>query len=213
VNQSIDKKIQQVLACQLSHPTGMIGKFVLGPLWNKRNAKLNEVTLAHLDLKEDDRVLDIGFGGGYLLERIIPKVKQGLAAGMDVSQVMVENFRVRHQEDIKAGKTDIRQGQAEKPPYPDEYFTKVSSVNSIFYWSAAQQGISEIYRILREKGMVVLTYTCRKDLEKRGFVQYGVRTYEEKEVLEMLVKAGFRDIKVNRSRDRYREFICLTGQK
>ena len=204
---------QQYLACQLSNPTGIIGKFVLGPLWNKRNAKLNEVTFAQLELNEEDRVLDIGFGGGYLLERVIPKVKGGLVAGVDVSSVMVENCRVRYREELKAGRVDVQCGRVETLPYPDGYFTKVSSVNSIFYWSDAWQGISEIYRILQEEGKVVLTYTCKKDLEKKGFVQYGVKTYEEEEVHQMLVKAGFRDIKGIRSRDRHREFMCVTGRK
>lgn len=57
-------KVQEFVAGQLSHPTGVIGKIVLGPLWNKRNAMLNDVTLAHLELGEEDRVLDIGFGEG-----------------------------------------------------------------------------------------------------------------------------------------------------
>jgi SAM-dependent methyltransferase len=204
---------QQYLARQLSNPTGIIGKFVLGPLWNRRNAKLNEVTFAHLELKEEDRVLDIGFGGGYLIERIIPKVKRGLAAGMDVSPVMVENCRARYQADIKVGRVDIRCGRAEASPYPDGYFTKVSSVNSIFYWSDAQQGISEIYRVLGDEGKVVLTYTCKRDLEKKGFAQYGVKTYEAEEVHQMLAQAGFREIEVMQSEDRYREFICVTGRK
>ncbi len=190
-NQSMDMIFQHYLARQLSNPTGIIGRFILGPLWNKRNAKLNEVTFAHLELKEDDRVLDIGFGGGYLLEIIIPKVKRGLAAGMDVSPVMVENCRRRFQKDIAAGKLDIQWGRAETCPYPDGCFTKVSSVNSIFYWSDARQGIAEIYRILQEGGKVVLTYTHKRDLEKKGFVQYGVKTYTEGEVQQMLVKAGF----------------------
>ncbi len=205
--------LQQYLARQLSNPTGIIGKFVLGPLWNKRNAKLNEVTFAHLELKEEERVLDIGFGGGYLLDRIIPKVKRGLVAGIDVSPVMVENCRARYQEEIKAGRVDIQCGRVETLPYPDGYFTKVSSVNSIFYWSDVEQGIAEIYRILEKEGQVVLTYTCKKDLEKKGFVQYGVKTYEEEEVQQMLVKAGFREIKEIRSGDRHREFICVTGHK
>lgn len=158
--------LQQYLADQLSRPTGIIGKFFVGRVWNKRNAKLNEVTLAHLALKEEDRVLDVGFGGGYLLERIIPKVKRGLAAGIDVSPVMVENCRARWREAIEAGSVDIRAGRAEALPYPDGHFTKVSSVNSIFYWSEVQQGISEIYRILQEDGKVVLTYTCKRDLER-----------------------------------------------
>jgi len=153
-NQSINMIFQQYLAGQLSNPTGIIGKFILGPLWNKRNAKLNEVTLAQLELQEEDRVLDIGFGGGYLLKRIIPQVKWGLAAGLDVSGVMVENCRGRYQAKIKAGKVDIECGRAERSPYPDRYFTKVSSVNSIFYWSDAEQGICEIYRMLQEKRLL-----------------------------------------------------------
>jgi ubiquinone/menaquinone biosynthesis C-methylase UbiE len=204
---------QKYLARQLSSPTGIIGKFVLGPFWNKRNAKLNNVTFIHLELKDEDRVLDIGFGGGRLLERIIPKVKAGLVAGLDASPVMVENCRARFQKEIKTGRVDIRCGRAETSPYPDGYFTKVSSVNSLFYWSDGQQGISEIYRNLQKEGKVVLIYTCKRDLEKKGFVQYGVRTYEEEEVHKMLAKAGFREIKGMRSRDRHREFICVTGRK
>lgn len=204
---------QRYLARQLSKPTGIIGKFVLGPLWNKRNAKLNEVTLAHLELKDDDRILDVGFGGGYLLERVIPKVKRGLAAGLDVSSVLVENCRARYREDIQAGRVDIQWGRVQTLPYPDEYFTKVSSVNSLFYWDDARQGVAEIYRILQGEGKFVLTYTCKRDLEKKGFVQYGVKTYEEEEVRQMLTQAGFREIKAIHSGDRHREFICMTGCK
>lgn len=204
---------QRYLARQLSNPTGIIGKFVLGPLWNKRNAKLNDVTLAHLELKEEDRVLDIGFGGGYLLARIIPRVKCGWVAGIDISPVMVKRCRARHRAAIKAGRVDIQWGRAEALPYPDGYFTKVSSVNSIFYWSDAPQGVAEIYRILQEKGKLVLTYTCKRDLEKKGFVRYGVKTYEEEEVHQMLAQAGFREIKTIRSGDRHREFICMAGCK
>lgn len=204
---------QQYLARQLSHPTRIIGKFILGPLWNKRNAPLNEVTLAQLELKEGDRVLDIGFGGGYLLGRIMPTVKRGVAAGLDISPVMVENCRARYRDELRAGRIDVRCGGVEMLPYPDGYFTKVSSVNSIFYWRDAQQGISEIYRILQEEGKVVLTYTCKQDLEKKGLGQYGVKSYEEQEVYEMLVRAGFRELKGMRGQDRHREFMSVTGRK
>jgi len=204
---------QQFVARQLSNPEGIIGKFILGPVWNKRNAKLNDVTFSQLELRQDDRVLDIGFGGGYLLERIIPNVQQGLIAGIDVSPVMVGNFRARYPEAIKSGRIDIQCGRAEMTPFPDGYFTKVSSVNSIFYWSDVEQGIAEIYRILRKEGRAVLTYTCKRDLEKKGFVQYGVRTYEKEEIHQMLIKAGFKDVSEVRSEDRHREFICVLGNK
>jgi len=206
-------KFHQYLARQLSKPAGIIGKLILGRLWNKRNAKLNEVTLSNLELAEDDRILDIGFGGGYLLKKAIPQVSRGLVAGLDVSPVMVENIQARFRKYIRSGKVDIRCGRAEQVPFPDAYFTKVSSVNSLFYWSDAQQGIAEIYRILQTGGRIVLTFTDKKDLEDKGFVQYGIKTYEVEEIQKMLVRAGFRDIKEKRDWDQHREFICITGCK
>jgi hypothetical protein len=37
--------LQRYLAGLLSRPTGIVGRFVLGPLWNRRNAALDDVTL------------------------------------------------------------------------------------------------------------------------------------------------------------------------
>jgi len=204
---------RRYLARQLGNPSGLIGRFILGPVWNKRNAALNDVTLARLEIEEADRVLDIGFGGGYLLARIIPQVKRGWVAGIDVSPTMVNNCRARYRAEIKAGIVEIQQGQAELLPYPDGHFTKVSSVNSIFYWGDARQGISEIYRVLQEEGKMVLTYTCKRCLEQKGLGQAGVNTYEAAEIDRMLATAGFREIQATRDRDRHREFICVTGRK
>ena len=209
----VDMKFHQYLARQLSKPAGIIGKLILGRLWNKRNAKLIEVTLSNLELAEDDRILDIGFGGGYLLKKAIPQVSRGLVAGLDVSPVMVENSQAQFRKYIRSGKVDIRCGQAERLPFPDAYFTKVSSVNSLFYWSDAQQGIAEIFRVLQTGGRIVLTFTERKDLENKGFSQYGIRTFDTEEVQQMLVRAGFRDVKEKRDWDKHREFICVTGYK
>lgn len=58
-----------------------------------------------------------------------------------------------------------------------------------------------------------MTFTERKDLKNKGFVQYGIKTYEVEEIQQMLVNAGFRDIKEKRDCDRHRDFICLTGCK
>ena len=204
---------QQYIARQLSHPTGLVGKFVLAPLWNRRNAALNEAAFIHLSLKDDDRVLDIGFGGGYLLGKIISTVTEGFTAGIDVSPVMVENCRIRYQEEIKSERVEIQCGRAESLPYLDGTFTKVSSVNSIFYWDDAEKGISEIYRVLDDGGMLVLTYTCKKDLESKGFARHDVKTFEAEEVGELLVNAGFMHIQTVRDQDRHREFLCVTGRK
>ncbi|MBN2000263.1 class I SAM-dependent methyltransferase [candidate division KSB1 bacterium] len=206
-------KIQKYLANQLRCPHGFVGRFIIGRLWNKRNAALNNLTLSQLQLGVDDRVLDIGFGGGYLLDRIIPQVKAGFAAGIDISPVMIKNGRKRWRRAIRAGQVDITCGRAENLPYPDRHFNKVCSVNSIFYWNDPQQGIAEIYSVLENNGRLVLTFTCEKDLQNKPFTQYGIKTFKETEGRSFLIHAGFRDIKMIREQDQYRDFICITGYK
>jgi hypothetical protein len=37
-------------------------------------------------------------------------------------------------------------------------------------------------RVLQEAGKVVLTYTCRRDLQQKWFTQYGVRAYRDGDI-------------------------------
>ncbi|MEQ8221371.1 MAG: class I SAM-dependent methyltransferase [Candidatus Eremiobacterota bacterium] len=202
--------IKKFITEQLKNPDRFPGKFILGPLWNRRNAVLNDATFEHMKLTGNDRVLDIGFGGGYLLGKILKKVTEGYVAGVDISGSMVASCRRKYKTFIEKGKLNIECAMAGSLPYEDEHFTKVTSVNSIFYWTNLFEGIGEIYRVLRKEGLLVLTYTCKNDLDKRGF---NLRTYEESEVMSIMETAGFTGIKNIHSLDRYREFIISKGKK
>jgi ubiquinone/menaquinone biosynthesis C-methylase UbiE len=204
---------QHLLARQLSRPSGVIGRFALGSIWNKRNAALNDATLASLELQDDDRVLDIGFGGGYLLDKMAEKVHCGLIAGIDSSPAMVENARRRFRRAIRTGKMEIRCAQVEAIPYPGETFSKVSSVNSIFYWSDPAAGLAEIYRVLDVNGWLVLTFTCRQDLANKGFVKHGLHLFDESDMQTMLARGGFNDLHASIATDRHRRFLCMIGRK
>jgi hypothetical protein len=92
------------IARQLGHPSGAIGRWILGPLWNRRNRALNDVSLEQLALQADDRVLEVGFGGGYLLGRMLPQVTDGFIGGADISAAMVEQCRGRYRAVIQTGK-------------------------------------------------------------------------------------------------------------
>jgi arsenite methyltransferase len=204
---------QKYLANQLGKPTGIVGKYILGALWNNRNSRLNDLTVEQLELLVEDRILDVGFGGGYLLGKIIQKTNNGFVAGIDISQTMVDNCRKYFQKEIINGKVDIKCASSEMLPYPEKYFTKVSSVNSIFYWANPKKGISEIYRVLINNGKFILTFTTKTDLSKNRFVQYGVKTFDAQDIQRMMEAAGFKNIISINSKDQYREFICLKGTK
>jgi ubiquinone/menaquinone biosynthesis C-methylase UbiE len=200
-------------AKQLSHPSGILGRFVLPRVWNRRNFALNEVALNSLALRPGDRVLEVGFGGGPLLGRMADAITDGFLAGVDVSPAMVAFCQKRYRSLIREGKLELRCASAESLPYPPAYFTKACSVNSIFYWQNASQAISELWRVLAEGGMLVLCFTCKGSLEKRGFANSRITLYAAEEVQQMMETFDFHSIRMVRASDKHREFVCATGRK
>lgn len=205
--------LAKFLAKQLSAPSSMVGRLVLAPLWNRRNAVLNDVALDSLALRPDDRVLEIGFGGGYLLGRMAAAVTSGFLAGVDASEAMVAYCERRYRPSVRAGKLDLRCAKAESLPYPPGHFSKVCTVNSLFYWVDALRAMAEMYRVLEEGGRLVICLTCKRCIESKSFARHGIALYEDQEVCQMMEGAGFEGVEVSHASDRHREFACIVGGK
>jgi tRNA G46 methylase TrmB len=84
------------MARQLARPSGLFGRLFLAPLWNRRNSALNDIAFDQLVVRTDDRVIEIGFGGGYLLDRIAQVATDGFLAGVDASQTMAVSAPTGH---------------------------------------------------------------------------------------------------------------------
>ncbi len=205
--------LAKLLAQQLGHPSSIAGKWVLAPLWNRRNMALNDVALAKLNLRPDDRVLEVGFGGGYLLRRIAAVVTEGSIAGVDVSEAMVAYCRQQDRSTTLTGRLNLCCGTAEALPYPAGQFDKVCTVNSVFYWDDAPRAIAEIGRALKENGLLVLCFTCKESLQAKSFARNGLALYDPDDVELMIEAAGFSPIATERLSDRHREFWCMTAVK
>ena len=205
--------LAKFLAKQLGNPSGILGKLIMAPIWNRRNAALNDVAFDSLALRSHDRVLEVGFGGGYLLGRMATVVTDGLLAGVDVSPAMAAFCEKRFRSLVEAGKLELKCAPAESLPYPDGHFTKACTVNSIFYWGDAPRTISELYRVLEKGGILVMCFTCKRCLEDKGFSRHGIALYEADQVCQMIESAGFDEIGMTRFSDRHREFLCVIGRK
>ena len=166
--------IDKFLARQLGNPSGLMGRWVAAPLWNRRNSALNDAAFDNLALNPQDRVLEVGFGGGYLLGRMSSVVTDGLLAGVDVSPAMVAFCEKRFGSLVSGGKLEVKCARAESIPYSSGRFTKVCSVNSIFYWQDIPRAFGEFWRVLAEGGAAVMCFTWKEALGKRRFAQHGL---------------------------------------
>ena len=203
----------RLLAGQLCDPSSIVGRLVLAPLWNRRNAALNDLALACLHLAPDDRVLEIGFGGGYLLGRMVCVVTQGFLAGVDASEAMVASCTRRFRSLVESETLELRCARAESLPYPPHHFTKLCTVNSLFYWTDPPRALAEMVRVLKPGGAAVICLTCKHSLERKRFAGHGLVLYEDEEVSRMLERAGFASVEANHASDRHRDFVCFVGER
>lgn len=107
--------------------------------------------LAEMAFVPNDKILDVGCGAGWLCTILADKVPQGQVVGMDVADEMVQRARKHSAEQVNvmfiiAGAEDI--------PWDDNFFNKVVSVESAYYWPEAEQAFREIFRVLQPGGTV-----------------------------------------------------------
>jgi SAM-dependent methyltransferase len=197
------------IAGQLRQPSGRFGKLVISRLLNRLNRPTNELVLENLRLQADDRVLEVGFGGGDMLERMAAVVTKGSLCGIDTSPEMVEVCSKRLRRRLPSGRLDLRCGSVDRLPYPDNHFTKACAVNTIYFWPDTTQGLSELKRVLRPAGTLCIGFTGAGSM--RDMAEHGFSLFEPREMEWALQLAGFTHVSFASGTDWRGEFYCASG--
>jgi len=205
--------LHRFFARQLARPSGLFGRFVTARWLDRASASMNQLTYERLSLLPDDRVLEVGFGSGYLLEKILSAGTCSHVAGVDLSAEMVRLAGRRLGKFIRDGKARVREGSIEALPFGDGEFTKLCTVNTVYFWREPAAALSECRRVLREGGLLVLCFNAREDLERWPGHKHGFRLYELDEIEDELKRAGFGAIDVARGRDPAQGlFYCVNAK-
>jgi ubiquinone/menaquinone biosynthesis C-methylase UbiE len=75
---------------------------------------------------------------------------------VDYANGSVATSRLTNRRLIAAGRVAIQQASAEQLPYPDGEFDLVTAVETHFYWPNLPKAMTEIRRVLRPGGTVLL---------------------------------------------------------
>jgi ubiquinone/menaquinone biosynthesis C-methylase UbiE len=153
---------------------------------------LNEATLTALELRPDDRVLEVGFGHGKTLRKAAEVVSGGLVAGVDFSETMLGMARRRCSRFIAAGRVQLELADSTRLPFPDEHFDKAYSVHTLYFWKDPVAHLREIRRALRPGGRLALGFRTKDDGSGAAAFPGAVYTfYAVEEVRELLRASGF----------------------
>ena len=127
---------------------------------------MNTLTLEMMQLQSDDTVLEIGFGGGYLIEKMALGVTHGRITGVDFSYDAVEFCRKRFKQMIQTGRIDLHCANIDSLPFSGEVFLKVCTVNTLYFWPDPPAALREVHRVLKQNGTLFIGFTPRVVMEK-----------------------------------------------
>jgi arsenite methyltransferase len=116
-----------------------------------------EQFVAVLAPRAGERVLDVGSGPGFVVERIGELVgASGAVCGIDISDPLLSVAREHcaHQQWV-----EFRHANATDLPFPDGSFDAVISTQVLEYVPDVDTALSEIHRVVRPGGRVVLVGT------------------------------------------------------
>jgi ubiquinone/menaquinone biosynthesis C-methylase UbiE len=117
--------------------------------------KVDVLLSALTHLPEGSKVLDLGCGGGKLVQQLANCRKDLYFVAIDNSADQIENAKLN----LKGyeNQVSIIEASALTLPFPDEKFDFVYSLASIKHWYPMSLGLSEMSRVLKFGGKMLIT--------------------------------------------------------
>lgn len=187
-------RVTRFIAGQLRRPSGIAAPFMAFIL-DRANRRINERAVERLTVGANHDVLEIGFGGGATLARLLSGTN-GRVAGVELSGPMLRRARRRFRRQLEQGQLELRDASVGDLPYGDATFDRVVTVNTIYFWPDQEDGLREIARVLRSDGRLVVATVAKEEMDKRSFTAHGFRTFSQEELGRLLETAGFTEVTI-----------------
>lgn len=177
------------LANQLRCPEGKAGKD-LGYLMSTTNKGMIKASINELKLKPQNRVLEIGHASCVHLKDIL-KQKKGLRYfGLEISQTMVNEANQNNRGYVNDRKALFQEYDGYKIPYVHNFFDRIMTVNTIYFWENPKEFLIELHRVLKPKGLCVITFANADFMKKLPFVNDVFQLYD----VEKMKKLGMQTL-------------------
>jgi len=182
-------------AKQLREPEGAVGVAVAH--WtSEHNKAANEKTVAELGIEPGSRVLEIGFGDGRTVPKVIAQADGVQYTGIDISSTMVEEASRFNEELVSSGKASFVLGSSQKMPFEDNTFERVFSIGVIHFWTEPKVALEEVHRVLRPGGLMLMGCLAPQGAPVFARPEYGFHLREASAWKKLCGAAGFSDLKV-----------------
>ena len=132
-----------------------------GESMEQHHARIAETIWERMELSSTDRILDLGCGEGWACRLVARRVPQGcLVVGLDISDEMIRRAREKSH---SLPNVSYHCGQAHCIPRRANYFSKIISIESFYYFERQDQVLRELLRVMQPGGQLYLLLCLFQD--------------------------------------------------
>src|SRR5215510_7370895 len=171
-----------------------------GPKMENHHLDITEKTIRLMGLRPGERVLDLGCGSGWatrLLARIVADGPEGFGqvVGVDVSDEMIRQARTASKD---FENVMYVWGSATQIPWEENFFDKMLSVESFYYYPDQDRALAELFRVMAPKGRLFILINLYKDnpysLQWVDKLNVPVHVRSAQEYVDLLRKHRFENV-------------------
>jgi cyclopropane fatty-acyl-phospholipid synthase-like methyltransferase len=184
----------KLLARQFRRPSGLLGIYASN-FMKKNNQDYFARVCDLLNLRDSDKILEIGCGAGYTVRLITEKNSACAVDAIDFSAMMLKKARRINRDAVNAGRVRLFKKDFGEFDFSGNAYSKIFAINVIYFWNDLFLKFSKIYCLLKPGGRFILFMSSPELLARVPFaVDEVFAKYTLQQVETDLHRAGFSNV-------------------
>jgi len=185
-----DKELQE-LASQLRCPNGIKG-IEVADLMNKTNFRMIHHSIDRLNLFDNSSILELGHGNCKHLPYVLQQKNNLTYHGLEISELMNSEAKRINQQVIDRQQATFYLYDGQNIPFADCNFDRVFTVNTIYFWFEPKFLMSELYRVIKPKGLLNITFGQGNYMKQQPQTQFGYTLYDNEKIEKLIDSTQFK---------------------
>jgi SAM-dependent methyltransferase len=179
-------------------PSGLVGR-LFGRLMPRDTATANDHAIELLDLAPAVTVLELGFGQGRTVQRLVERGCRVI--GADASATMVAQATARNRAACRDGRARLARSDGTTLPFADASADAALTVHTLYFVPDLAPVLVEVHRVLRPGGRLVIAARTADDPTPTWMDPNVYRIRTAAQLVDALRSTGFVSIERRPERD------------
>jgi cyclopropane fatty-acyl-phospholipid synthase-like methyltransferase len=182
------------IGMQFKKPTGIPGK-IISDLMIIGNRPAYETMIKDLEIRPNDKILEIGYGPGVGIDIISKRFETCDIYGIDFSELMYRRAAKRNKKVIEKNRVHLLLGDFVDTKIGMISFDKIFCINVVYFWNNLQKPFERVRSLLKDDGIFCFYMEKKDDLNKLKFTKDEIfNKYSIEQISAALESAGFKEV-------------------